>query len=90
MRDAARPWGLSRVAYRDQAKIVLDNMLAVFAMDLMTLANEVAGCSIIFEHPEDYGSAAGGEPASLWQLPRLRALTPALTRGAFYECSFLI
>ena len=89
LRTLGNPWGWGmqkEVSYNHHAKLTLDSMLTVFALDVATLAREVAGCSLILEHPEDWGSSMHGEPGSLWQLSALRSLSPAFTRGAFFSC----
>ena len=45
--------------------------LANFTIEILALSTELPHVKFLFEHPEDLGSAAKGNPALVFQLDRL-------------------
>ena len=67
-----------------------NNVLVVFCLDILEMSAELHDVMFLFEHPEDFGTAYQGDPASTFQLPRMQdAVSDSpLQRGALYQCDF--
>ena len=81
------PWGFPWLTGVRKAKLMRANSLTKFAIKVMTAACE-AGIGVMLEHPEDLGRYyTGACPASIWQLPELKALTSRFkaTRKSFHQ-----
>ena len=96
IRSRSHPWGFPWLAARHQKDAEVGNILVVFMLQVLETLEEHpisrAGYLILVfaEHPEDLGIAWREEdhmridPASIWQLDRLRALVaPDLPLGLF-------
>ena len=94
VRDATHPWGLPGLAPARRRECDTANTLLKFSLDVLETVARARRRGIavaaFLEHPEDLGRAARGRPASIWQLPRLRALVASGDFGtaAFYQCAF--
>ena len=59
------------------------------ALECLARAAETSSTRGLLEHPEDLGSAALGDPASIWQRPSAQALAArGYQRGAIYQCEW--
>ena len=86
IRSKAYPWGFPWLSARHQKDADLGNILIVFMLEVLDTLGEhpkaVSGRTVIIfgEHPEDLGVIRREEdgmimePASIWQLDRMRAL----------------
>ena len=69
----------------ERKKAEIADALVDFALDsIMSAAAHGATC--LLEFPEDLGSTARGDPASLWQRVDPAQLPSTLVRGAIYQC----
>ncbi len=90
-RDANWPWGLPWLSPRDREAVDSANEDLRRYMELMNFSVRHAPSShLLFIHPEDLGRADRGEPASVWQLPELRAWANrwGLRRYGTHQCRF--
>jgi hypothetical protein len=94
VRSRAHPWGLPGLKFGQLRRMENGNEFIHFAIRAIATAQ---GCKrrgrrvcTILEHPEDLGRVPKGVPASIWQLPNLRAAFaefPYVT-AAGYQCQF--
>jgi hypothetical protein len=84
-RDKAWPKGFPWNEAHARQRAEEGTQLADFALKCISEA-ETVGCTVWMEFPEDLGSAARGDPASLWQLPECQTLKSA--RGSIFQCEW--
>ena len=92
-RDVMWPWGFPWLKKEDRVKVDEANNLVTFSFECLRRA-ALATCHDwritrgLLEHPEDLGTAARGEPASIWQLPECTSLVwLGYHRGALHQCA---
>ena len=73
IRSRTYPWGFPWLSGPRKAKLDEANQLLRVAFEALEEATK-AHVPYIFEHPEDLGWHRGGTPASVWQLPELKAI----------------
>ena len=93
LRDCNHPWGFPWLGRKDREKCEQANAMVTFSLAVLeaALAANHRGLDVgaAMEHPEDLGQTVRGRPASIWQLPRTRALAKGgFFTFAFYQCSF--
>ena len=93
LRDYNHPWGFPWLGRKDREKCEQANAMVTFSLAVLeaVLAANHRGLDVgaAMEHPEDLGQTVRGRPASIWQLPRTRALAKGgFFTFAFYQCSF--
>ena len=49
-----------------------NNVLVVFCLDVLELSADLSDVMFLYAHPEDFGTAYLGDPASTFQLPRMQ------------------
>jgi hypothetical protein len=84
-RDKAWPDGFPWNEAPARQRAEEGTLLANFALRCISEA-ETIGCTVWMEFPEDLGSAARGDPASLWQMPACKSLCSA--RGSIFQCEW--
>ena len=80
LRNREHPRGFPWLRGNRKAKV--DEQNSFFDFSIAALRSAIKGrhgggrrrCRVLLEHPEDYGSAYLGEPASIWQLDASRDL----------------
>ncbi len=90
-RNSIWPWGLPWLSPRDRESVDSANDDLRRNMALMNWCVQYSPSShLLFIHPEDLGRADRGEPASVWQLPELRAWANkwGLRRYGTHQCRF--
>ena len=95
VRDWQWPRGFPWLAAASREAAEGANELVDFSVRLLQAAAQAPPrdgwrrCRGLLEHPEDLGSAALGEPASIWQWPEVVALGElGYRRVALYQCQW--
>eukprot|EP00434_Breviolum_minutum_P035272 symbB.v1.2.031217.t1/scaffold3599.1/size55909/2 len=93
LRTVLHPWGMPWLEGAKLEKVAKSNGMIRFCIQVIRLVAPLPTTSFLLEHPEDLGSVSSRpsvtvRPASIWQLPELRALAvgPVYTI-VFYQCA---
>ena len=93
LRTVLHPWGMPWLEGAKLEKVAKSNGMIQFCIQVIVLVVPLPATSFLLEHPEDLGSVSSRpsvtvRPASIWQLPELRALAvgPVYTI-VFYQCA---
>ena len=73
---------------KKRARCESQNRLLDVAAEAALFASQGGTTRVVLEHPEDFGEAELGAPASFWERPGPRQLAslPGFTTGALYQC----
>ena len=95
VRDKRHPWGLPNATNAIRSRAKQGNEFIHFAIRAASAAHRAkasgATCRLLLEHPEDLGRSKHGTPASIWQLPEIRAILkmcPDFFTVAGHQCQF--
>eukprot|EP00973_Karenia_brevis_P090588 12403332-Karenia_brevis.AAC.1 len=89
VRNKQYPKGFPWLEKTDKQRCQLGNLLVDRSLDFLDWATSINDKMIWFlEHPEDLGrTRSGDDPASLWQLERVRQLqSGSVFTGAMFQC----
>ena len=91
VRNLSYPRGFAWLSGSDKSRCELADLLVDRSLDVMEWATSIISNVLwLVEHPEDLGrTRKGDDPASLWQLKRVRDLHVGdVFTGAMYQCKF--
>ena len=89
LRSAAWPWGLPTLTGEYREQVEATNGCVKHCLSVLGCARQRnASAELLLFHPEDFGSANTGVPASIWQLKEIKefAVNLQLHRSALYQC----
>ena len=89
-RDADHPWGFPNALKHIRDRARMGNEFVHFTLRLAEAAQAASSrgtttTRVLIEHPEDLGATPRGKPASIWQLPEMRALVKKGSSRALYQ-----
>ena len=93
LRDRVHPLGLPRLSPTEAEQVRVGNILVFFSLAVLRAVTSARRrgfeVTAVLEHPEDLGVARHGFPASIWQLPEVRALhRTGFRSAALHQCRF--